>query len=345
MSTITTARGVTAGLPTNSGSFKATEHADSGISLGAPSERAYADASHVFTDKYETAREKVDAYKAELDQAVADLATDENWLAYLQANAKFHRYSFTNQMLISLQSGGKATRVASFKKWKDDFERTVNKGEKALGIFAPMLAKAKDANGNDILDGNGRPTQRCIGFKVVPVFDVAQTDGKPLPTIEQELSETPPDGFVEDMVAAAEKAGYSVEFRNMDSHASGTAQGWSDPQNKQIVIDADLSEGSQAATLSHELGHVYAGHCEPDAMGKYHTGVGGCRGRYEVEAESVAYSLTRSQGMSMSQAKLSAQYVAGWSRHDKNALRESAETVSKATKKILDSTTFRNLVD
>lgn len=147
------------------------------------------------------------------------------------------------------------------------------------------------------------------------------------------------------MTAAAEAAGYTVEFRAMDSHRAGTAQGWTNPKTKQIVVDASLTPGSQAATLAHELGHVYAGHCEPENDGKYHVGEGGCRGRFEVEAESVAYILGRSQGMDMDGGKLSAQYVAGWSRHDRDALRNSAESVSKATKKVLEAVPFRNTVD
>lgn len=325
---------------------------DDGVDLmagiPAPTERAFADASEVFTTRYESVEAKLEAFKGELDSAVEALGTDENWLAYCDMASKFHRYSFSNQMLIHLQTGGRATRVAGFRSWRDNFGRTVNTGEKAIGILAPKIVNVteKDASGNPKKGPDGKPikTRRLVGFTTAAVFDVAQTSGDPLPEIEQELSEEPPEGFVEDMTAAAEAAGYSVEFRKMDSHAAGTAQGWTDPKGKKIVVDASLSPGSQAATLAHELGHVYAGHAEPENEGKYHVGEGGCRGRFEVEAESVAYILGRSQGMAMSDGKLSAQYVAGWSRHDKDALRDSAEAVSKAAKRALESAPFRNTV-
>ena len=342
------------GVPVG-GQFGAKAHTESGISLGtepvedqAP-ERSFADAAEVFTKKYDSVDDKVAAFKAELDKAVADLDQDENWLAFCQTAAKFHRYSPTNQLLIQLQTGGRATRVAGFRKWQNDFNRNVIKGEKAISILAPRVINVteKDAAGKPKKGPDGKPLKRRIltGFTTASVFDVSQTDGDPLPEIDRELSETPPEGFVADMVAAADKAGYQVEFRKMDSHASGTPQGWTDPHGKMIVVDASLSEGSQAATLAHELGHVHAGHCEPDALGKYHVGADGCRGRMEVEAESVAYVLTRSNGMSMSSGKLSAQYVAGWSRHDAAALKESADTVSKAVKSILESSDFRNAED
>lgn len=309
--------------------------------------RAFADTPEVFTAKYDSVTDKVDAYKAELDAAVAGLATDGEWINYVTTMAKFHRYSSTNQLLIYLQSGGRATRVAGFRAWQDKFNRSVNKGEKAIGILAPKIINetVKDSAGKPVKGPDGKPVKqrKVVGFTTASVFDVSQTSGDPLPEIDQELTETPPEGFRRDMEDAAEAAGYRVEYREMDSHREGTAQGWTDPRSKTIVIDASLTEGSQAATLAHELGHVYAGHCEPDQLGHYHVGAGGCRGRMEVEAESVSYALTRANGMSHSGAKLSAQYVAGWSRHDPAALKQSADAVSKATKKILETVRFRNV--
>lgn len=318
------------------------------VDLDATPGRAYADAPAVFTAKYDKIDEKLAAFKAELDTAVGDLAYDDNWLRYLETQSKFHSYSFSNQMLIAIQTKGRATKVAGFRAWQEKFGRTVNKGEKAIGILAPKMAwvPKKDADTGEVVKGkDGKPIKekRVVGFTTASVFDVAQTSGEDLPEIDVELSETPPDGFVADMEAAATAAGYTVEYREMDSHAAGTAQGWTNPKTKQIVIDASLSDGSQAATLAHELGHVYAGHCEN--LDDYHTREGGCRGRFEVEAESVAYSLTRANGMSMDGSKLSAQYVAAWSSYDRDALRESAETVAKATKKVLESTKFRNVTD
>jgi antirestriction protein ArdC len=313
--------------------------------------RAFVDAPEAFTAKYESVDDKVKAFKEEIDRAVEDLAYDENWLGYLDMMSKFHRYSPTNQLLIAVQSGGRATRVAGFRAWQDKFGRTVNKGEKAIAIFAPKMAwvAKKDPNtGEPVKDAKGKPVKHkvMVGVTTASVFDVAQTSGDPLPEIDQELSVEPPEGFLADMEAAAKEAGYTVEYRKMDSHASGTAQGWTNPKSKEIVVDASLTPGSQAATLAHELGHVYAGHCEPENDGKYHVGDGGCRGRFEVEADSIAYTIQRANGVQPGQAtKLTAQYVAGWSRHDKDALKDSADAVSKATKKILEAVPFRNVKD
>lgn len=347
------------GIPVG-GQFDTKAHGESGVTLGNDqvasediqedaTERAFADAPSVFTTKFESLDDRIAAFNLELDRAVADLASDDNWRAWLDMQSQFHRYSFANTMLIHLQTGGRATRVAGFRAWQEKFNRTVNKGEKAIAIRAPktVWVTKKDTNDNVVKGKDGKPVKekRIVGFTLTSVFDVSQTSGDPLPEIERELSEDPPEGFVDDMVAAAEALGYTVEFREMNSHANGTAQGWTSPRDKQIVVDASQTPGSQAATLAHELGHVAAGHCDPENDGKYHVGEGGCRGRFEIEAESIAYAITRANGMSMDGSKLSAQYVAGWSKHDKDGLRESAETVAKATKKVLESGSFRNVED
>lgn len=310
--------------------------------------RVYADAPQVFTAKYESVEEKVAAYTGELDKAFASLDNDEDWLNYLDFASKFHRYSPNNQLLIALQTDGRATHVAGFRAWDEKWGRQVRKGEKAIGILAPkaITLTEKDPSGNPVMGPDGKPKKRraVVGFTTAAVFDIAQTDGPEVPTsgYETQHADVPPDGFMADMEAAAAEAGYTVEYRDMDSHAAGTAQGWTDPRGKSIVIDSSQSPGSQANTLAHELGHVYAGHCEPDQAGKYHVGQGGCRGQMETEAESIAYVLTRANGMSDVNVRSSAVYAKSWARGDKDAVRSAAENVSKATKKVLYSTKFRN---
>ncbi len=330
------------------GKFGEQEHDESGVPLDVPG-RAFSP-SETFTRRYESVDEKVAAFKVEIDRAVESLADDENWLDYLDMASKFYRYSPTNQLLIAIQTGGRATQVAGFRKWKDEFGRTVKKGEKAIGILAPRVVNVteKDAGGAPVKGPDGKPVKRrqVVGFTTASVFDVSQTEGDPLPELERELSDDPPEGFLDDLEAAAKAAGYTVEYREMNSHSNRTAQGWTDPKSKVIVVDSALSRGSVAATLAHEIGHVYAGHCDPENDGKYHVGEGGCRGRFEVEADSVAYVVQRANGVYPGQAtKLTAQYVAGWSRHDKDALRESADAVSKASKAILSAVPFRSVQD
>ena len=106
-----------------------------------------------------------------------------------------------------------ATLVAGYKAWQKNFERHVNKGEKAIRILAPAPYKIKEerdkldpVTGEMMFDENGMPQKERVevtipAFRVVSVFDVSQTDGKPIPELEaQELLSTV-EGY-EDFVQA-----------------------------------------------------------------------------------------------------------------------------------------------
>jgi antirestriction protein ArdC len=296
------------------------------------------DSDNAFKRRYDSMEEKLEAFHAELEKAVTDLDTDENWLAYLDTMSKFHRYSFQNQMLIALQRPG-ATHVAGFNKWKE-MGRHVNKGERGISILAPKTIREteKDAAGKPSLDAKGKPVKRTkvIGFTTATVFDVAQTDGDPLPSIQRELSETPPLGFVQNLEDSIRRTGYEVSYEEI----TGGAHGYTSPTEKRVVIDSRLTPGSQAATLAHELGHIQAGHME--RISEYHTGHGGHRGAIEVEAESVAYALCRNAGMK-TPAETAGTYVAGWARaeRDPEVVKKSAQAVCKAVKEILSDPAWK----
>ena len=65
-----------------------------------------------------------------------------------------------------------ATNVAGYRAWQG-LSRQVRRGERAIRILAPIVVKRTDANGD--------PQRAVVGFRSVNVFDVAQTDGEPLP--------------------------------------------------------------------------------------------------------------------------------------------------------------------
>ena len=294
----------------------------------------------VFTKKYADTDEQLKAFQEELHKTIEDLPNDENWKEYLNTISKFHRYSPTNQMMIMVQNPD-ASLVAGFNKWKD-LERAVNKGEKGIRIFVPLMqtVTSKDTNGKPVLGADGKPEKRSFtkGFKMAAVFDVSQTDGKPIQTEFGTLTETPPDGFHDDLEAAVSDAGFTVSYAPLSGSRKGytTADG-----SNQVVVDANLSPAERSAVLAHELGHIKAGHTE--RKGEYHQGEGGCRGEMEVEAESIAYSLCRANGMSTDLSQSSSAYIHGWARTNPEHVKKSAELVSKTVKGILDSSKWRNV--
>lgn len=115
-------------------------------------------------------------------QALSDLAKQleqgksQSLMTFLDTLAKFHRYSFGNVLLIGMQSPA-ATRVAGFNTWKT-LGRYVRQGEKGITILAPLIYQSDDQK-----DDDDQEARELRGFKAVTVFDVSQTDGKPLPDI------------------------------------------------------------------------------------------------------------------------------------------------------------------
>ena len=117
------------------------------------------------------------AIQESTDALVAQLKAgkSEALVNYLATMAQFHSYSFGNVMAIARQKPT-ATRVAGFHKWLE-LRRYVRKGEKGIAILAPMIGKPRESSETD---GTSKAGPRLIGFKVVYVFDVSQTDGEPL---------------------------------------------------------------------------------------------------------------------------------------------------------------------
>lgn len=293
----------------------------------------------VFTQKYDSTDEKLAALQGEIAGHVAALADDQNWHDYLDAMSQFHRYSLNNQMLIALQTGGRATRVAGFNKWKE-LDRSVMKGEKGISILAPKTIRkgAEDSNGKPIIGADGKQAKvsRCIGFTTATVFDISQTDGKPLPESGTELHEIPPDGFKEDLERAITDSGYTVSYEDIP----GSASGYASPTDRKVVIQAGMTPANEVSTLAHELGHIKAGHTE--RTDEYHNGDGGQRGNMEVEADSVSYVLLRANGMSPQVGAKTGRYVAGWGGSRPEAVKASAEIVQKTVKDLLATGGFRN---
>ena len=146
-----------------------------------------------------TNRERLREITDGIEQGIKELFESEKYMRYLSVMSRFHRYSVNNTMLIYMQKPD-ATLVAGFNKWRDQFERNVMKGEKGIKIIAPTPFKKKieqekrDPDTNlPMLDADGKVITeekeiKIPMFKPVTVFDVSQTDGKPLPQLASDLS-------------------------------------------------------------------------------------------------------------------------------------------------------------
>ena len=208
-----------------------------------------------------TNRERLQEITAGIEQGIKELFESEKYMRYLSVMSKFHRYSVNNTMLIYMQRPD-ATLVAGFNKWKNQYERHVKKGEHGITIIAPTPYKKKieemkrdpDTHA-PILDADGKAVMEekeieIPMFRPVKVFDVSQTDGKPLPELSSSLSGTVPhyEAFLE---ALRRSAPVPIEFEPMVANTDG----YFSPDQQRIAIREGMSEVQTVSATVHEIAH------------------------------------------------------------------------------------------
>ena len=208
-----------------------------------------------------TNRERLQEITAGIEQGIKELFESERYRQYLSTMSRFHHYSVNNTMLIYMQRPD-ATLVAGFNKWKKQFERHVKKGEHGITIIAPTPYKKKieemkrdpDTHA-PILDADGKAVMEekeieIPMFRPVKVFDVSQTDGKPLPELASSLSGTVPhyEAFLE---ALRRSAPVPIEFEPMAANMDG----YFSSEQQRIAIREGMSEVQIVSAAVHETAH------------------------------------------------------------------------------------------
>ena len=208
-----------------------------------------------------TNRERLQEITAGIEQGIKELFESEKYMRYLSVMSKFHRYSVNNTMLIYMQRPD-ATLVAGFNKWKNQFERHVKKGEHGITIIAPTPYKKKieemkrdpDTHA-PILDADGKAVMEEKEIEIpmfcpVKVFDVSQTDGKPLPELASSLSGTVPhyEAFLE---AVRRSAPVPIEFEPMAENMDG----YFSSEQQRIALREGMSEVQTISAAVHEVAH------------------------------------------------------------------------------------------
>ena len=272
----------------------------------------------------------IDRLKDSLDQGVADLVTSDGWREYLEANKKFRNYSPQNALLIQLQDPD-ATRCASASTWKE-LGREVNPDAKKLDIRAPTSRTKTRTTVDEVTGEETTETmRRRPGFYSTTTIDISQTTGPPLPEVTHLLAGEAPAGMQKDLEDQIRSHGYEIRYEEIPGSANGytTAR---NATNKVVVVDSRLSPAQRAKTTIHELGHIVNSHV--DDLEHYHSGPGGCRGRFEVEAEATAFIVSGAKGMDTGDYSFG--YVAGWARGDAKKAKQHAEKAVASSRSILD---------
>ena len=215
----------------------------------------------IMAENKSTNRERLREITDGIEQGIKELFESEKYMRYLSVMSRFHRYSVNNTMLIYMQKPD-ATLVAGFNKWKNQFARHVKKGEHGITIIAPTPYKKKieemkrdpDTHA-PILDADGKAVMEkkeieIPMFRPVKVFDVSQTDGKPLPELASSLSGTVPhyEAFLE---AVRRSAPVPIEFEPMADNMDG----YFSPERQRIAIREGMSEVQTVSAAVHEIAH------------------------------------------------------------------------------------------
>lgn len=264
-----------------------------------------------------------------LEQGVKDIFTSEMYTKYLLTMSKFHNYSFNNTLLIAMQRPD-ATLVAGYNAWKNKFNRYVKKGEKGIQIIAPAPVKEREERekidkdtGLTVLNESGEPeievVERVIPrFRVTTVFDYAQTDGEPLPTLEvNELTACVKD-YTLLKEAIEQVSPVPIRFGEIE----GSAKGYYSHMDKEICVRADMGESQTIKTMIHEVAHAMLH--DSDQMKQ--RGEEKDQLTKETEAESIAFTVCSALGIDTSD--YSFPYVASWaSGKELKELKDSMDTI------------------
>lgn len=324
---LTTAQTAQQGNRTSDGKYTFGTHSEpEALSLSRPAE--------VPTGNWTEADSPKDRAKRmleDLSTAIEDIAASGKlsaWMDSMRANG-LSRWSLNNRMIASMQVaqrlgvksfeelaalGPNEMNLMGYKQWAAQ-GRNVTKGAKAIYILAPLVGKREDKK-------TGEEKTVVFGFRTIPVFNVTDTEGDPLPESPYTVpTGQVPDGFLTGMRDRIAAEGFTYREEEIPGTNPETGEGklgYTRPSDKSVVVDSRLNPALKATTIAHELAHIKLGHIDDIEEYKTH------RGQMETEAEMTSYLVCREMGMDIEQANSFAPaYIAGWSKDTPGAVQKA----------------------
>ncbi|MDQ7938749.1 hypothetical protein RA086_14130 [Lactiplantibacillus sp. WILCCON 0030] len=273
----------------------------------------------------------VKAWKAQLvaqaEQQILKLTDSGQFKKYLNTLAKFHHYSARNIDLIYAQNP-QATQVAGFKQWQTDFNRTVNKGAKSIRIAAPIIKKLTPAEQKRLDTTDERA---IVGYRYLPIFDVAQTSGEPVLSAKDFVKENLAD---HQNVTSLYNAFKDYLNQQPDLKVSEVplatlngAKGYFQPSTNEIVIGGDEPDNAlKLKTLYHEYAHSQLHGLKSAFKDRP-------RAYQETQAEAVAYVAMQNIGVDTSNYSLG--YVATWAK-DTAVIHSALSEIQQVSNKVIE---------
>ena len=276
-------------------------------------------------------KEEAEEWKKQLvdnaEQQILNLTDSEKFKSYLDTLAKFHRYSQRNIDLIYSQNPS-ASQVAGFKKWQNDFKRSVNKGEKGIRIAAPIIKKLTPEDQKRL---DTTEEKAIVGYRYIPVFDISQTSGEPVLSAKDFVKENLAD---HQNVTSLYNAFKDYLNQQTDLKVSEVplatlngAKGYFQPSTNEIVIGGDEPNNAlKLKTLYHEYAHSQLHGLKSAFKDRP-------RAYQETQAEAVAYVAMQNIGVDTSNYSLG--YVATWAK-DKAVIHSALSEIQQVSNKVIE---------
>ncbi|MCT3543753.1 hypothetical protein EFS03_12330 [Lentilactobacillus buchneri] len=273
----------------------------------------------------------IKAWKAQLvaqaEQQILKLTDSDRFKQYLNTLAKFHHYSARNIDLIYAQNP-QATQVAGFKQWQTAFNRTVNRGAKAIRIAAPIIKKLTPAEQKRF---NTTDERAIVGYRYLPVFDVAQTSGEPVLSAKDFVK-----GNLADHQNVTSLYNAFKDYLNQQTDLQVSevplatlngAKGYFQPSTNEIVIGGDEPNNAlKLKTLYHEYAHSQLHGLKSAFKDRP-------RAYQETQAEAVTYVAMQNIGVDTGNYSLG--YVATWAK-DKAVIHSALSEIQQVSNKVIE---------
>jgi len=241
---------------------------------------------------------------AQLKDRITNVKNTFEFKAWLTCLSKFHKYSWRNRMLILMQNPD-ATKVMGYTQWKQ-VGRQVKAGEKGIKILRPNPKKIKKDDGEEGM---------IMYFKITTVFDISQTEGDALPTLDICTYQDEGKQYIPGLLEYAKRQGIDVTLNADIGSAFGVSK----------MGSIELKAGAPSdifSTLVHELAHEEI-HTKEER-------IKGTKQQKEFEAESVAFVVCITLGVPTTSDK----YLATYPDYD---LMKSLKVISDCAEHILDA--------
>ncbi|ARO02372.1 LtrC (plasmid) [Lactiplantibacillus plantarum] len=276
-------------------------------------------------------KEEAEEWKKQLvdnaEQQILNLTDSEKFKSYLDTVAKFHRYSQRNIDLIYSQNPS-ASQVAGFKKWQNDFKRSVNKGEKGIRIAAPIIKKLTPEDQKRL---DTTKEKAIVGYRYIPVFDISQTSGEPVLSAKDFVKENLADHQNVTSLYNAFKDYLNqqtdLKISEVPLATLNGAKGYFQPSTNEIVIGGDEPDNAlKLKTLYHEYAHSQLHGLKSAFKDRP-------RAYQETQAEAVAYVAMQNIGVDTSNYSLG--YVATWAK-DKAVIHSALSEIQQVSNKVIE---------